>query len=132
MLFGISLGVWGTGVIWLFYHYFMQMESEFGIRKHWMEIVSLKIHGAFSFAAMWIFGSLWWIHILRGWNANWRRWSGGAMAACTIILIVTGWGLYYFVERHWREWTSLVHWILGLAGAALFLVHWLSKSPARR
>ncbi len=131
-LFAISFGVWITGVIWIFYHYFMQMESEFGVRKHWMEVTSLKIHGAFAIAATWLIGTLWWPHIIRGWNANWRRWSGGAIAASGLFLVITGWGLYYLVERDWREWTSLLHWIVGLACVIFFFVHWLSKTVARR
>jgi len=131
-LFGISFGVWSTGVVWLFYHYFMQMESEFGLRKHWMEVASLELHGAFSFAAIWVMGTLWWTHVLRGWTLNWRRWSGGFMAGFFLVLTISGWGLYYFVQREWREWTSVIHWSVGLAALVIFLIHWLSKSRAAR
>jgi hypothetical protein len=131
-LYGISIGVWLTGAVWLIYHYFMQTEGPFGFQKHPVEVISLEVHGAFSFAALWIFGVLGWTHILRGWTSNWKRWSGGFLVGVIVILIVTGWGLYYFVAREWREWTSLVHWILGLAALVLFFVHWLSRSVARR
>ncbi|MGE4063125.1 MAG: hypothetical protein AB7E79_07130 [Rhodospirillaceae bacterium] len=132
LLFGISIGVWLTGAVWLIYHHFMQLETEFGFQKHPVEVISLEAHGAFSFAALWIFGTLWWTHVLRGWTSHWRRWSGGFMVAVVAILILTGWGLYYFVERAWREWTSLIHWTLGLAALVIFFVHWLSKSLPRR
>lgn len=130
--FGIAGGVWLTGVIWLVYHYFMQTEGPFGFQKHPMEVTSLKLHGALSFASLWIFGTLWWRHVVRGWTSNWRRWSGGSVVAVVAILIVTGWGLYYFVERQWREWTSLAHWVVGLAALVFFLIHWLSRSLPRR
>ncbi len=131
-LYGVSAGVWLTGAVWLVYHYFMQTEGPFGFQKHPVEVVSLEIHGVFSFASLWIFGVLGWTHILRGWTSNWKRWSGGALVAVIAILIVTGLGLYYFVDRQWREWTSLAHWVLGLAALVFFFVHWLSKSQAHR
>lgn len=131
-LYGVSIGVWITGAVWLVYHYFMQTEGPFGFQKHPMEVISLEVHGAFAMASLWIFGTLGWTHVLRGWRSNWRRWTGGIMVAVVAILIVTGWGLYYFVKRDWREWTSLAHWSVGLAALAFFLVHWLSRSQPGR
>ena len=131
-VYGVLIGVWLTGAIWLIYHYFLQIPTEFGVQKHPMETFFLKVHGGFSFASLWVFGGLWWSHVLRGWDAHWRRWSGGFLTGITLFLIITGWGLYYFVARGLREWTSLTHWIVGLAAIAAFFLHWLSKSLPRR
>lgn len=131
LVFGISAGVWLSGVVWLIYHYFMQIEGPFGFQKHPIEPLSLKVHGAFSFVSLWLFGTLWWTHVVRGWTANWRRWSGGSMVAAVAVLILSGWGLYYFVERNLREWTSLTHWVVGLASLGLFFIHWLLRSPRK-
>lgn len=127
-LLATALGVWLSGVLWLIYHYFLQIEGAFGMQKHPMETISLKIHGAFSFASLWIFGALWWPHVLRGWRAHWRRWSGGALTAIWIFLVLSGWGLYYFIGRELREGTSLAHWVVGLAAVVLFFIHWLTRS----
>lgn len=132
ILYVVSVGVWATGLIWLIYHYFFRVEGPFGFRNHPMEAISLKVHGGFSFASLWIFGVLWWPHILRGWRAVWRRWSGGSLVGLIAVLIITGWGLYYFPGREVREWTSIVHWSVGLASLVVFMVHWLSKSLPRR
>jgi hypothetical protein len=121
-------GVWLTGGLWLIYHYFMQTEGPFGFQNNPLEKLWLQLHAAFSFVAIWIFGMLWAIHIVQGWNMNWRRWSGGAMVGVMTLLIVSGYALYYVESQDLNDWTSILHWSVGLAALAVFLIHWLSKS----
>lgn len=128
----IGIGVFVTGLLWIFYHYFMRTEGPFGFRNHPLEVWWLKLHGAFSFGSLWMLGVLWAIHIVRGWNMRWRRWSGGTLSGVALALIITGYGLYYIEGRDWREWTSVTHWIIGLVSFVLFFVHWLSKSLPHR
>ena len=132
-VYGISFATWFTGVLWLITHYFMTTEGRFGPQTHPLEPVWKILHAGFSFFAIGILGLLWGVHILRGWNANWRRWSGGTVAALFIILTVTGYALYYIymIDEEWRAWASLVHLIIGLASIGAFFVHWLSKSRPR-
>ena len=132
-VYGVSFATWLTGVLWLIYHYFMTSEGRFGPQTHPLESWWKILHAGFSFFAVGILGLLWGVHILRGWNANWRRWSGGTLAALFFILSVTGYLLYYIytLGEAWREWTSIVHWVLGLVSIVAFFVHWLSKSKAK-
>ncbi len=129
-IYFISIGVFVTGVLWLIYHYFLRTPGPFGFQNNPLEGWWLQLHGGFSFASLWVFGLLWSIHILRGWNMRWRRWSGGALVATVVLLTITGWGLYYFDSRVVREWTSIIHWVIGLISLVLFFLHWLSKSAA--
>jgi len=127
-LYVTAVGVWITGALWLIYHYFMQTEGPFGFQSHPLEKTWLELHAAFAFSSIWIFGMLWAIHIVRGWNMNWRRWSGGAMVAVMLALTISGYMLYYVESQLTADWTSIFHWVLGLAALAFFLIHWLSKS----
>jgi hypothetical protein len=131
-VYGVSLGVWLSGAVWLIYHYFMRTEGRFGIQAHPAEVWLLRAHGIFSFWTVWIFGLLWSIHIVRGWKADWKRWSGGFITGFAFVLTITGLGLYYIGGQIWREWTSLIHWVLGLAAVVPFLIHWLSKAVPKR
>lgn len=124
----ISSGVFLTGALWLIYHYFMRTPGPFGFQNNPLEVWWLRLHGGFSFASLWIFGLLWSIHVVRGWNMRWRRWSGGTLVGAILVLTLTGYGLYYFDGEGWRDWTSIVHWVVGLSALALFFIHWLSKS----
>ncbi|MGE4062493.1 MAG: hypothetical protein AB7E79_03910 [Rhodospirillaceae bacterium] len=132
-VYGVAFATWFTGVLWLIYHYFMTTEGRFGPQTHPLEPWWKAIHAGVSFFAVAVLGLLWAVHILRGWNANWRRWSGGTLAGFFFILTVTGYALYYIymIDEAWRAWTSIIHWALGLASILAFFVHWLSKSRPR-
>jgi hypothetical protein len=130
-VYAVSLGTWLTGALWLIFHYFMTTEGRFGPVTHPLEPVWIRLHAALSFFAIGILGLLWGVHILRGWNAQWRRWSGGTLAAFFFVLTITGYGLYYAIDEQWRAWTSIAHWVLGLAALIAFFVHWLSKSTPK-
>jgi hypothetical protein len=131
-LYAIAIGVFVSGALWLIYHYFLRTAGPFGLRSDPLEAWWLKIHGAFSFAAIWICGVLWSVHIVRGWNMRWRRLSGGLLAAATLLLTLSGYGLYYIDSRWWREQIGILHWAIGLAAPLIFFIHWLSKTMPRR
>ena len=127
-----AIGVWITGALWLIFHYFLQTKGKFGMQQHPLEVWWLKLHGAFSFASIFVLGLLWTTHIVRGWNVNWRRKSGGTLAGTAILLTLTGYLLYYIDADTWRQWNTVTHWVIGLAAGVLFFVHWLSKSMPKR
>lgn len=119
---------WLSGAAWLGLHYFVRPAGPFGPTASPLEPLVLKLHGAAAFAALWVFGLLWAAHIVNGWTAGRRRWSGAAVFAAMMVLILTGWLLYYGGDETVRGAASLVHWGLGLGGAALFAWHrWLSR-----
>lgn len=131
-VYSASIGVWLTGALWVFYMYFMRIEGEFGLEKSPLEPLWQKLHGGFGYYAMFAVGLLWSIHVVRGWNARWRRWSGGTIFGVALFLAVSGIMLYYVSGDEWREWTGIAHWVVGLAALAPFLIHWLSKSQPKR
>jgi hypothetical protein len=123
-IYSIGIGVWLTGVLWLVFHYFIKTEDEFGIENSTpYEQVWLVGHAAFSFFAIWMFGVLWLSHIKLGWNAKMNRVTGGTLFAVIAILILTGFGLYYLGNANLRSWTSVIHWVVGLAALIFFVVH---------
>jgi len=40
-----------------------------------------------------------------------------------LLLIATGYGLYYAGDEQTRPWISCVHWVLGLAAASMAPLH---------
>lgn len=129
-VYSAAIGVWLTGALWLFYEYFMRVEGEFGPEHSPLESLWQKLHGVWGYYAMFAIGLLWSIHVVRGWNARWRRWSGGAMFGVALFLAISGVALYYLQD--WHDWTAIAHWAVGLAALAVFLIHWLSKSLPKR
>jgi hypothetical protein len=126
----ISIGVWLTGAVWLIFHYFIRQTDQFGFENsHPGEKWALIGHAAFAFYAMWLFGVLWPAHVKRSWNAVVRRGSGGTLFGVTAWLSLTGLALYYIGSDFWRELTSWGHWLVGLAGLVVFLIHLLTRTP---
>ena len=122
-LYIIGIGVWLTGGLWLLFHYFFVEQGEFGPKIHPLEPWWLELHGAFGFAAIWIFGLLWGIHVTRAWPGFRRRWSGGFMTGVIAWLILSGYLLYYVGNEDARSVVSILHWGIGLASPFCFGFH---------
>jgi hypothetical protein len=119
-----SAGLWLTGVLWLIYHYFMHKTDQFGFDgadplENWWLIA----HAVVGFYAVWMFGVLWPGHIKSGWRTKMRWISGGCLFLVVVWLTITGLSLYYLGSDEWRKWTSIAHWIPGLAAFAVFVCH---------
>lgn len=122
-LYVIGAGVWISGGVWLLFHYFLAKQGEFGPIENPLTSWWLRLHGAFAFAAIWIFGLLWGTHITVTWPRRSRRWSGGVLAGVFILLIVSGYSLYYVGDDTARPVISIIHWGVGLVCPILLLFH---------
>lgn len=128
LVYSASIGVWLSGALWLVYIYFMRFEGEFGLERDPFEAVWQKVHGIIGYVAAFGLGTMWGVHVVRGWQAHWRRWSGGTLFGVGLFLSLSGVALYYVTGTAWHEWTAIAHWAVGLAALAAFLIHWLTKS----
>ena len=125
-------GLWSSGALWLPLHYFLTQKARFGTVPHPLEPWTLKLHGAFAFAALWCGGLLWGMHIVGGWRSGRRRWTGIALSALGVLLIASGYLLYYAGDEDLRAVTSIVHWGIGLGAPIAFLAHRLFKDKRKR
>lgn len=114
--------LWASGAGWLIFHYFLHQASEFGELPHPLEAWWLRLHGAAAFAALWLLGLLWAVHLVPAWNAR-RRSSGIVLSAITAMLAVSGYLIYYVGAESARAWIVLAHWLLGLAVIVPLLLH---------
>jgi hypothetical protein len=130
-VYTISFGLWFTGAAWLISHYALVYEGEFGPLPHPLEFWSIAAHGAFAFASLWLIGLLWSVHIPAGWRSLRRRWSGSVMFGVAAFLILSGYVLYYLGNAEVISVVGALHWAVGLACPALFLLHRFSRDSAR-
>lgn len=136
-LYIIGAGVWLTGALWLLFHYFFVTKGEFGPTENPLTAWWLRLHGAFAFATIWIFGLLWAAHITAAWPRRRRRSSGVALTAVFLMLIVSGYLLYYIGDDRVRPVISALHWSVGLAGPVFVVLHRIrirkrSRQPGKR
>jgi hypothetical protein len=112
-LYLATLLIAGSGYAWLVAHYLLPL-PEFAAR-HPLETWSIRLHGAAAMLALAVFGALWQQHI--GHALRQRRYfrSGVALLAGWLLLIASGYGLYYLTDEALRATFSQAHWLLGLA-----------------
>ena len=119
----LSVAVLLTGSAWLASHYLLARPDEFGTSRGPLEPWWLRLHAAAALGFLVVFGTLLPLHVRRAWNAHRHRTSGGTVVGVVIVLVATGYLLYYAGGEQLRAVLSLVHWLVGLVGLPAMIVH---------
>lgn len=112
-----------SGIAWLVARFWLRPVTEFGESIHPLEPISMKVHGGMAMLMLFFLGSLMNAHIRRAIKAGRNLVTGWGMIAAMLLLILSGFGLYYLAGEADRGVWSAVHWVLGLAASLLFIAH---------
>ena len=112
-----------SGALWLLFHYFLRVHGQFGEAPHPLESWWLRLHGAAAMLVLVVLGSLLPVHVRRGWHQRRNLLAGTILGAVGLLLIASGYALYYFGGEELRPWISAFHWILGLGTLPLLIWH---------
>lgn len=112
--YGVFGLLFASGAVWVVLHTWRNARDDFNPRWLQMESWLLRLHGASMMGALVLLGVLIPLHVRRGWMARRNRPAGAMIAASCVVLIVSGYALYYTGNERLREITSLVHNTLGL------------------
>lgn len=119
--------LWASGMGWLYLHYFCQVQTQFGLSanpaEHWL----LRVHGFFLIPALMALGGILFAHIPRSWSIKAMKRSGVAQILAYLVLIATGYLLYYAGGDRLRNSAGLIHWGLGALAPLFFVWHYLSR-----
>lgn len=91
----------------------------------------LKGHGAAAMLSLFVLGILYPLHITRGWRAHRNRSTGAGLVAVSVLLILSGYLLYYSGGETTRTTASRVHTYVGLALPLIVVVHILRGRALR-
>ena len=83
----------------------------------------MRMHGLIAVAAVFVFGWIGSGHIQARWSAALNRASGLWLLGFAIVLVVSGYALYYSTDAL-HEGAALAHQGLGLIAIIAALVHW--------
>ena len=131
-LYGVGVLLVLSGALWLWFHYFVRIEGDFGPTLHPLEPWWLRIHGISAAAFLIGFGTVLPGHVRRAWSAARNRVTGTIFFAIMLLLTLTGYLLYYIGSDSVREAMSLMHWVLGLALPVLAGLHIWRGRVSRR
>ena len=123
--------LFASGALWLLFHYFVRVHGEFGERPHALELWWLRLHGAAAMLMLAVLGSLLPIHMRRGWHQRKNLLAGTVLGALALLLVISGYALYYFGSEETRPWISAFHWLLGLGAPLLLVWHIVSGRRTR-
>ena len=112
-----------SGALWLLFHYFVRVHGQFGEAPHPLESWWLRLHGAAAMLVLIVLGSLLPVHVRRGWHQRRNLLAGTILGAVGLLLIASGYALYYFGGEELRPWISVFHWVVGLSALPLLIWH---------
>ena len=112
--------LWLSGMLWLIAEWLKQ--TDLGPVRTPLQTLSMKIHGAAMLGYLAMLGTLW-THMRRGFALRVNRLSGTLVIGVNVALLLSGWMLYYATEDVLREWSSLIHWSIGVATVLLLSGH---------
>ncbi|MDE2623677.1 MAG: hypothetical protein KGM83_10865 [Betaproteobacteria bacterium] len=124
--------LWLSGAVWLVLHHFGQVQGEFGPEENPIDPWMMRIHGLALLFVLLGIGAMLVAHIPKGWTHRSQRVAGISLCTFLSALIVSGYMLYYVSGDDLREWTSVVHWVVGLPLPAVFVWHYLNGLCDRR
>jgi hypothetical protein len=123
-VFYFAFGIlWGSGGLWLLIEWFK--DPELGPARTLLQTASMKLHGAAMLLYLALLGTLM-THIRRGNALKANRLSGFSIIALNVVLALSGWLLYYVSDDIAREWSSKIHWIIGVLALPLLCAHILA------
>jgi hypothetical protein len=116
--------LWVSGVAWLVLHLVFEPRNEFGPLPHPWEAPLMRVHGVLAVAGVFLLGWLSAGHVLERWRQARSRASGWTLLGWTVLLVVSGYALYYTVGPV-HAGSAWVHEWLGAAAIIVALAHWL-------
>lgn len=134
-LYIITLIMITSGLIWLYFDYFIEVETDFGLSHHPLQKWFLKIHGLGSAVFLFIFGMTYVLHVQKTLKDPDRKISGWANLIFWTLMIVSGYSLLYLASEDLREYMAIFHWGLGILSVVMLFFHsskLLKKTPMKR
>ena len=130
--YAVLILLFGSGLAhWLLHGWFMRV-GEFGPTPDPLEPWMLKLHGAAAMAGLVLLGSVAGGHVNRFWRLARNRLAGGVFLGCALLLVASGYGLYYFGGEQARAWCRELHIVIGLLALPAFAVHlWRGRALRR-
>ena len=122
-IFAVGVLLWLSGALWLLVHLAFPAHNEFGTLPNPWQAPLMRLHGLIAVAAVFLFGWLGASHMLPRWVASANRRSGLWLLGAMVVLVGSGYALYYSTGAL-HDTAGAVHEWLGLAAIALALAHW--------
>lgn len=114
--------LWLTGALWLLVHLAFPGHNEFGVLPNPWEPWLMRLHGLVAVGGVFSLGWITAAHIPARWSRGVQRVSGLWLAGLTLVLVVSGYALYYTTGGV-HDGAAVLHQWLGLAAIFAGFAH---------
>jgi hypothetical protein len=115
--------LWLSGAVWMLLHYAFPQRSDFGALPNPAEAPLMRIHGLIAVGGVFLIGWLSAVHVSTQWSKERNRRSGLTLGASALLLILSGYALYYTTGSP-HDTAGIFHELLGILSPAAALLHW--------
>jgi hypothetical protein len=115
--------LWLSGTIWLLLHHLFPQASAFGPLPNPWEAPLMRIHGLVAVGAVFLIGWMSAAHVTARWGGGRNRRSGLALGGTTLLLVFSGYALYYTTGSP-HDAAGFLHELIGVVSPAVALAHW--------
>lgn len=129
-IYAVCALLWVSGCTWLVIHYAFPTTTDFGPAPNPWEPVILCLHGWSALCGVFLLGWITAGHISDRWRRSRNRLSGFSLAGFALVLVLSGYALYYTTDR-FHDVAASLHEVLGVVAIAFALTHWLRNTAPR-
>jgi hypothetical protein len=122
--YGVGGLLWLSGAVWLLLHQLFPQPSAFGTLPNPWEAPLMRVHGLIAVVGVFLIGWMSAAHVTARWASDRNRRSGLALGATALLLVFSGYALYYTTGSP-HDGAGLLHELLGVMSPAAALAHWL-------
>jgi len=127
-LYGVGALLWLSGAVWLVLHYVFPQATSFGPLPNPWEAPLMRVHGLIAVCAVFLIGWMMAAHVTVRWASERNRRSGLVLGGTALLLILSGYALYYTTGSP-HDAAALAHEAIGVLALAAALAHWWRKRP---
>ncbi|HEV3182064.1 MAG TPA: hypothetical protein VGY90_04555 [Steroidobacteraceae bacterium] len=122
-LYGVGALLWVSGTIWLALHYVFPQQTPFGPLPNPWEAPLMRAHGLIAVCGVFLIGWMTAAHVTARWASERNRRSGLVLGGVALLLILSGYALYYTTGSP-HDAAALAHEAIGVLSPAVALAHW--------
>lgn len=123
-IYGVLGGLWLSGCAWLVLDQFFKRPGQFGFAPSPWQPPLLLLHGVVAIFGMYLLGWVTARHVVRWWPGRLRRRSGATLTLFLLLLVTSGFALFFLSDDRWQRFTAVSHDLLGVAVTVFGVQHW--------